>query len=101
MQDITVYKETHDNWCPSFAIYNEAISLVELSFYELYKDLESDPAAFGVSVNGMDDLSVEMQFLSEPDAWQAFITLLSLPILNITDVQQLKEQLIAEDKLCA
>lgn len=101
MQDITIYKETHDNWCPSFALYNEAISLVELSFYKLYKDLESEPDAFGVSVSGVDDLFIEMQFLSELDAWQAFVTLLCLPVLNITDVQQLKEQLIAEEKLCA
>ena len=85
---VSVFKETTDDWCPSFEIKGDArykYHLVEVSYLELSDGM------WRVCVWGQDDMGMERDF--EPHervkAWEVFISIIEQQYVSYDFIKNL------------
>jgi hypothetical protein len=84
MNLIEVYKQTNDNWYPSFKLLDNH-NLVLISFFK-YDDCDE----WCVCAEGNDDMSIEINFDTKNKAWQFFVEVIGNEFVDIEYFQSLK-----------
>lgn len=81
---IRVYKETSEDWSPSYELIN-GTKLVEVGFhYPLVTN-----TSYMVSVWGSDDCGMELQFTHRDEAMSCFITVVSMTSVTWDELEKL------------
>ena len=86
MNRVIVYKETEDDWSPSYwrttRLYPDSGSaIVELSLFPLTNE-GNDPILWRVAAWGGDDCGIDKDFGTAEEARTAFYELVNLPVIN-------------------
>lgn len=89
---VSVYKETLDNWCPSYILStknypNNGPLLVKVSWIKLpfYKEKQ----LWRVCIWGGDDLGMEIDFEEESSSLDIFIKVISEPTISFDCLKRL------------
>lgn len=82
---VECYKQTEDNWYPSY-ITQYSDQLVHLSFFNAFRN---DELVWVAYVSGGDDCAIEKSFHKESDAWQCFVEILGWGFVNMKPLQDI------------
>lgn len=87
MKPVEVYKQTQDDWYPSYQI-ESGTKLVKVSFFEL-EDSDEYPEKYRVCAWGDDDIGMEKDFILEGTAWNTFLVVIGMEYVNVEDLKKL------------
>ena len=95
---INIFKRTSDNWYPSYQLYSgkggtddetRNIMLVEVTFMKLADDQIADDKCWRVCIWGDDDCGMEKDYISYNEAWDEFIVVLQMEMVDMKNLSDL------------
>lgn len=90
MNQVITFKETDDEWCGNYHLYENNLNLVKVTFHgNIISTLSDSTPIFRVSVWGNDDIGMDADFYEESTAWNKFIEVLALNKVNHDDLEKL------------
>jgi hypothetical protein len=90
MERKQVFKQTEDDWCGNYIFVNNGkdIPMVKLTFYGNIS-IPKDTPEYRVSCWGNDDLGMDKDFDNEQQAYEMYLKVLNMPIVNQSDLIKL------------
>ena len=94
---INVFKRTDDSLYPSYQLYSgngdddetRNMMLVEVTFMKLADDQIADDKCWRVCVWGDDDCGMEKDYISYNNAWDDFVAILQMEMVNMEKLREL------------
>lgn len=87
-----VYKETTDDWYPSYKIKDTSIKLVEVAFTKTGQDPKNFKGEWRVCVWGADDCGMERDYQgpeTETECWNMFLQVIGLKDVTMKKLKEL------------
>ena len=85
---VELFKETDDNWYPSYTLEGFKQKLVQVAFHGNISP-PNEPKVYRVSVWGADDIGMEYDCSRAGESWSMFVRVINMKKVNVAELKQM------------